>query len=37
MGMCISGDILKAKVGELLGDIDGVKTYIGNILFLRKD
>ena len=37
MGMCASGDILKAKVGELLGDINGVKTYIDDMLFLSKD
>ena len=30
MGMCASGDILQSKVDELLGDIEGVKTYIGD-------
>ena len=37
MGMCALGDILKAKVDELLGDIEGVKTYIDDILILNKD
>ena len=36
MGMCISGDIFQAKVNELLGDIDGVKAYIDDILVLNK-
>ena len=34
MGTCASGDILKFKVDELLGDIKGVKTYIDDILVL---
>ena len=37
MGMCASGDIFQAKVDELLSDIEGVKTYINNILVLGKD
>ena len=37
MGMCALGDIFQDKVDELLGDIDGVKTYIDNILVLSKD
>ena len=37
MGMCASGDIFQAKVDELLGDIEGVKTYIDDKLVLRKD
>ena len=37
MGMCDLGDILQAKVNNLIGDIEGVKTYIDNILFLRKE
>ena len=37
MGMCASGNIFQAKVYELLGDIEGVKTYIDNILVLGKD
>ena len=36
MGLCASGDIFKAKVDEILGDIGGVKTYIDNILVLGK-
>ena len=36
MGMCVSGDIFQAKVNELLGDIDGVKAYIDDILVLCK-
>ena len=34
MGMCASVDIFQAKVDELLGDIDGLKTYIDYILVL---
>ena len=37
MGMWASGDILQAKVDGLLGDIEGVKTYIDDILVLSKD
>ena len=37
MGMCASGDIFQAKVYEIIGDIEGVKTYIDDILILRKD
>ena len=37
MGMCALGDILQAKVDEILGDIEGVKTYINDILVLRND
>jgi hypothetical protein len=36
MGMCVSGDIFQAKVNELLGDIEGVKAYIDDILVLNK-
>ena len=36
MGMCDSGDIFQSKVDELLGDIEGVKTHIPNILVLSK-
>jgi hypothetical protein len=36
MGMCISGDTFQAKVNELLGDIEGVKAYIDDILVLNK-
>ena len=35
-GMCASGDIFQAKVDKLLGGIEGVKTYIGDILVLSK-
>ena len=37
MGICASGDIFQAKVDEILGYIEGVKTYIGAILLLGKD
>ena len=37
MGMCTSGDIFQAKVDELLGDIEGAKTYTDYILILNKD
>ena len=36
MGMCVSGDIFQAKVYELLGDIEGVKCYIDDILAVCK-
>jgi Reverse transcriptase (RNA-dependent DNA polymerase). len=36
MGMCCSGDVFQAKVDQLLGDIDGVKTYINDILVISK-
>ena len=35
--MCASGDIIKAKVDKLLGDIEGVKHYIYDIIVLSKD
>ena len=37
MGMCASGDIFQAKVDYLLGDIEGVKIFIDNILVLSKE
>ena len=37
MGMCALGDISQAKVDELLGYIEGVKTYIVDILVLIKE
>ena len=37
MGMFISGEIFQTKVDELLGDIEGVKTYIDDIIVLGKD
>ena len=35
MGMCALVDNLQAKVDKLLGDIEGVKTYIGDVLVLK--
>ena len=37
MGMCASGDIFQANVDKLLGDIEGVKNYIDDLLVLGKD
>ena len=37
MGMRSLGDIFQAKVDNLLGDIEGIKTHIDNKLFLIKD
>ena len=37
MDMCASGNIFQAKVDELLGDIEGVKTYINDVLVLSMD
>ena len=37
MDMCASGDIFQAKVDKLLGDIEGIKTYIGDVLVFSKD
>ena len=36
MGMCALGDILQAKIDKLIGDIKGVKIYIGDFLFLAR-
>ena len=36
MEMRVSGDIFQAKVNELLGDIEGVKACIDDILVLCK-
>ena len=36
MGLCASGDNFQAKVDQIIVDIKGVKTYINNILVLRK-
>ena len=36
MGLVVSADIFQAKVNELLGDIEGVKAYIDDILVLNK-
>ena len=37
MGMCAPGNIFHAKLDKLLGDIEGVKTYIDDIIVLGKD
>ena len=37
IGRCASGDIFQARVDELLGDIEGVKTYIDDTLVLSRD
>ena len=37
MGICASGNIFQSKVDKLFGDIEGVKTYINDILVLGKD
>ena len=37
MVMFTLGDILQAKLDELLGYIESFKTYIGDILVLSKD
>ena len=37
MGMCDSRYIFQAKVDNLGGDIEGVKTYINDILVLNKE
>ena len=37
MGICTSGYIFQSKVDELLGDINGVKNNINDIIFLSKD
>ena len=36
MGLCASRDIFQAKLDNLLGDIEGVKAYINDILVLGK-
>ena len=36
MGMVISGDVFQAKVYDLIGDIEGVRTYINDILCIGK-
>ena len=37
MGMCASEDIFQDKLVEMHADIEGVKTYIGDILVLIKE
>ena len=36
MVMCASGDIFQSKVDKILGDNEGVKTYINYILILIR-
>ena len=36
MGMIISGDVFQSKVYDLIGDINGVRTYIDDILCIGK-
>ena len=37
MVMCDTRDIFQGKLDKLLGDIQGIKTYIDDIFVLRKD
>ena len=37
IGVCALGDILQAKVDQILGDTKGVRIYIGDIIFMIKD
>ena len=37
MGICDSVDIFQVIVDQILGAIDYVKTYINDVLVLRKD
>ena len=37
MGMCTLGGIFQANLGELLGDIKGVKKYFDDIIVLSKN
>ena len=36
MGIFDSGDIFQAKLDDLMGDIEGIKTYIEDIMVLNK-
>lgn len=36
MGMVVSGDVFQSKVYDLIGDIEGVRTYIDDILCIGK-
>ena len=36
MGMVISGDVFQSKVYDLIGDIEGVRTYIDDLLCIGK-
>ena len=37
MGMVISGDVFQSKMYNLIGDIEGVRTYINDILCIGKN
>ena len=37
MGMVISGDVFQSKMYNLIGDINGVRTYIDDILCIGKN
>ena len=37
LGMCASGYIFQARGENILGDIEGVKAYINDMLVLNKD
>ena len=37
MGLCTLVDIFQVRVDNLIGDIEGVKTYIDDIIFFGKD
>ena len=37
MGMCALGDIFQPNIYGVLGDIEGVKMYIDDIIILSKD
>ena len=36
MRIFTSGDIFKTNIYKILGDINGIKSYIGDIIFLIK-
>ena len=36
MGMCASRDIFQAIIDKLIGDIEGIRAYINDILVLEK-
>ena len=37
MGMCTLLGNFQTNINKLIGDIKGIKTYIGNIIVLSKD
>ena len=37
MYMCTSVDTLQAKIYKILADISGVKTYIDDLIVLKKE